>query len=349
MLGATNLLEAAMELTSKDSILIIAEKPEYGVYDGDCTLFIQEAARSIAKTVNLIDVDFQHGLSELPAAAAELFAVSSKVLFQARLGDTLRFDDLRSNTTVSYAYNLEILGSLFCTTQHGLMEGLLNHLTRTIATSRAWRVATGRGEILSGRAALVAPENESSMKRFPICTIPPIDCRQAEGRIQVCRWITDTGHLSYPDSSFALAEDVTVEIKDGRIQAFDGNSRDVYLLQRHYDRVGSALGIDPFIIDSWHCGIHPKCAYRRRPDTDIATWGRQVFANPRYLHIHTCGSYTPGEICLSVTDATVQFDDRVFWNSGELTFYQWPEPRALIESHGLNVDDFVRNDSIGID
>jgi hypothetical protein len=31
-----------------------------------------------------------------------------------------------------------------------------------------------------------------------------------------------------------------------------------------------------------------------------------AFANPRYLHFHTCGNYAPGEIAWSLFDVKVE-------------------------------------------
>ena len=47
-------------------------------------------------------------------------------------------------------------------------------------------------------------------------------------------------------------------------------------------------------------------------------WAQTVFANPRVLHFHTCGTGPPGEICWMVIDPTVTIDGVALWENGRL-------------------------------
>ena len=60
-----------------------------------------------------------------------------------------------------------------------------------------------------------------------------------------------------------------------------------------------------------------------------------AFANPRYLHFHTCGDYAPGEIAWSEFDASVQFNGRQFWKNGHYIFLDGSEIREIMTHHSI--------------
>ena len=99
------------------------------------------------------------------------------------------------------------------------------------------------------------------------------------------------------------------------VSEFHGLRR--YLVARGL-RGGIGGGIDPDAIHSWHAGIHPACAYEREAARDPNHWSNTVFTNPRFLHVHTCGAYPPGEICWMVLDHTVKVDGVALWETGRL-------------------------------
>jgi len=71
-------------------------------------------------------------------------------------------------------------------------------------------------------------------------------------------------------------------------------------------------------VHSWHAGIHPGATFAETAADDPDRWSNSVFTNPRFLHIHTCGAYAPGEICWMVLDPTVSVDGRNLWQNGRL-------------------------------
>jgi hypothetical protein len=349
MLGANNLLRAAVGLSAEDSLLIVAEHADCGLYDSGSLAAMHRVADAISTSVTVLAVSAHSTFVDFAEDAVDRFAGADKVLFQARLGDVMRFDAMRADTTMSYAYTASLLASPFCTTPHELMVELAQRLQSAMQGAARWRLTSSDGTYLEGTSCTsVDDDGKFEVQRFPVSTIRPISCRDADGEVRISPWVTSTAHLAYPSESLALAGTVVVAIEEGRITGIKGDRRDVDRLRRHYDRVGTLLDLDPFIVDSWHCGLHPSCRYDRPAADDIARWARHVFASPRYLHFHTCGDYVPGEICLSALDVTVTFDDDLLWSDGVTTFYRRRDIVELIESYGLAPARFLAKHPIGM-
>jgi hypothetical protein len=73
-----------------------------------------------------------------------------------------------------------------------------------------------------------------------------------------------------------------------------------------------------------------------------------AFANPRYLHFHTCGNYAPGEIAWSLFDARVQLDEEVYWEAGRFTFLDNPDIRSRLGHYDLDDRALLQRLDIGI-
>ena len=89
-------------------------------------------------------------------------------------------------------------------------------------------------------------------------------------------------------------------------------------IEDHYKSVSDQFGIDASAIHSWHAGIHPGCDYKSSAADDPDRWSNTVFTNPRFLHIHTCGAYAPGEICWMLLDHSIAIDGTKLWDGGRL-------------------------------
>ena len=60
-------------------------------------------------------------------------------------------------------------------------------------------------------------------------------------------------------------------------------------------------------------------------------WANTVFTNPRVLHFHTCGDYSPGEICWMIIDPTVSIDNKNLWEQGRLRVNDFVTTRACLK------------------
>ena len=157
-----------------------------------------------------------------------------------------------------------------------------------------------------------------------------------------------TANRRYQPDRLDLAAPVTALVEAGRIVDFEGERGPVASVRRHYETVAEKFDIDPWVVHSWHTGIHPKTFYPAPALADLERWGAVSFGSPRYTHFHTCGNFSPGEIAWSLFDTTVEFDGEVFWQDGRFVFLERPEIRALIAKHGAPDDAFAARADIGV-
>ena len=137
-------------------------------------------------------------------------------------------------------------------------------------------------------------------------------------------------------------------IEAGRIVGFEGPKDLIRAVRHHYRRVGELFEIEEDVVHSWHAGIHPKAFYPISAVSNIERWGSVAFANPRYLHFHTCGNYAPGEIAWSIFDARVELDSKVYWEAGEFTFLKNFKFHKRLSRYGLDEQAFEQRFDIGI-
>ncbi len=140
---------------------------------------------------------------------------------------------------------------------------------------------------------------------------------------------------------------VIAQIEQSRIVDFEGDANTVASVKTQYHRVGELAGGDPFVVNSWHTGIYPKTFYSRPIDDDVQRWSDLAFGNPRYTHFHTCGD-NPGNIATAMFDATISFDNQVFWEAGRFVFLDQPEQQELLAQYPDHPDAFRMRWDIGI-
>lgn len=351
--GAKYLIEDAIGAKPGESIAIVAEDPGLGIYDAMVPECVADVADGLGIKTRIIPVGDHAGLDAIPPDVLEALRTFDHVLFHSRLGDTLRFSDIPggASKTMSYALDLSILGGPSCTVPHRVMEDIRAAYNKIADTAETWRITCANGTDLSGTqdvARVMRGEAEDfTVTRYPVCAPRPLPCDTANGTVAFTHWLMASGNRQYPDDELLLREPVLGHVENGRIKGFDGPAGLVQEITQHYRRVGDLLGLDPWNVHSWHAGINPGCSYPVSGARNTERWGKVAFANPRYLHFHTCGGYAPGEIAWSMFDATVTFGDDLIWDKGELLFLSGPEVRRILDLNGIeNLD--VRRD-IGID
>jgi hypothetical protein len=57
----------------------------------------------------------------------------------------------------------------------------------------------------------------------------------------------------------------------------------------------------------------------------------------------------PGEVCGQLFDATIAFDDEVFWDAGRFVFLDRPDMRDLAARHGADPAVLQTRTDIGLD
>lgn len=135
----------------------------------------------------------------------------------------------------------------------------------------------------------------------------------------------------------------------GRVVDFEGPDAVVAKVREHHVKVGEMFGIDPFLVHSWHAGIHPRTFYPLPADHNPARWSALAFGSPRYLHFHVCGDDPPGEICWTVIDPTITLDGMPAWRDGRLKLIETDEANVIIGRYQDDPAAFARSFSdIGI-
>ena len=339
--GARSLIEDAVSAQAGDSLAIVAEDPRLGIYDATVPQCVADVAREIGIEVRIVPVGDHVGLGEVPREVARALVECDHVVFHARLGDTLRFSEIsgRATKTMSYALDIGVLGGPSCTVPHRVMEAIRVAYDNQVNRARTWRVTCPLGTDISGRqdieAVTAGKAEDFTLTRYPVCAPRPLPCNRASGVVAVANWLMASGNRKYPDDELMLPVPVMAHIENGRITEFEGPAEEVERVRAQYQRVGALFGLDPFTVHSWHAGMNPGAFYPVRARSGIERWGKVAFANPRYLHFHTCGNYAPGEIAWTLFDASAEFDGVEFWRDGTFCFLHTAEVRTILAAHGI--------------
>ena len=362
--GARNLLEGCVGLAAGERLLLVVEDSAHGYYAAAAPACVGEVAAGLGAAVETYRAPLIGGPDDLPADLAQRIGAADHVVFFARIGDQLRFTALpgKADKTMCYALDGGVLGSALCRMPQGLMTAVLARLEQAIAAASRWRMTCPLGTMIEGSVENfhASAEGEAgggeqggaggfSLKLFPEMIFRPLPCRSASGRVAVARWVMATANRVYEPARLDLDRPVFARVDGGRIAGFEGPGATVAALEAHYRHVGALFGIDPWVVHSWHAGIHPKTTYPRPAGENLERWGGLAFASPRYAHFHTCGDYPPGEIAWSLFDVTASFDGETFWRDGRLVFLDRPEIQALLADYPDWNEGFAEERAIGID
>lgn len=350
--GALNLLNEAVGAQAGESLAIVSEDPALGTYDALAPRCVLETAKELGLAAQLIPI---YGIEStcLTMELSHALENFDHVLFMAGIGDTLRFSPSQrgASRTMCYALDIASLGGSGATVSFKLMREIQGMFESESAKAKTWHIQCPLGTDLRGTQDVVAIEGgdapDFTMTRFPVCAPRPTLCDDAEGVVALSQWLLPTGNKHYDEATVELHQPILAIIEKGRILTFDGNPSEVRRARAHYERIGSMFGIDPWVVHSWHAGMNPGMSYPVSAHGDPLRWGKTAFANPRYLHFHTCGDYAPGEICWSVFDATVTMGEQTYWRDGHFCFLDRADIRALLSQHGYPQGLEIRRD-IGV-
>lgn len=340
--GCRNMLINCAALEAGDRVLIVQEDAALGWYDTEMAGAVAEMARDLGASVTTLVVQGP----EVEAEALRVDEASADhdcIIYLARLGDMSRFEASTDGKTrvMSYARNARMLASRYGTTEHQAFLDLKEAINDVLLGAERIAVTCPLGTDLSGNVGENVREDSTdvSVRRFPMGVPQAVLAQNFSGRVALARYLTPTGSQPYEPAALAIGEPVFALVENGRIAGFDGDAETIEKVCAHYKFVSDKFSIDPDAIHSWHAGIHPACAYEGDAARDPDHWSNTVFTNPRFLHLHTCGAYPPGEICWMVLDHTVEVDGVNLWERGRLltdTFYgiagcleKWPVLKDL--------------------
>ena len=332
--GADNLLLHCVAARPGDHLLIVREDNRHGYYDCTVSAFVADRARVLGFAVDEVEVGPPGVDRDLPAELIKAMAVVDHTIFFARMGDQLRFDGLpgRCSKTMVYAYDVACLGSGFGTTSHALMREIKAYVEGALMQTETIRLTCPLGTELTGSAASFTDDETGDVKisRFPMTVFKPVPAAGFSGRIALSRWLIGSGSRYYQPFEARVDETVFAILDQGRVIDFEGPKAAVSSVRDHHLRVGAMFGIDPFLVHSWHAGIHPQTFYPLPADHNPARWSASAFGSPRYLHFHVCGDHPPGEICWTVIDPTIRLDGMPAWEDGRLVLADNPAAKAIM-------------------
>jgi hypothetical protein len=338
--GARNLLDNCVHVAPGDTVLVVREDTRHGYFDAQAPQIVEDEARARGARVLSMTTSRVAGPEDVPPAVTAAVAEADHTIFFNRIGDQMRFRELpgAGTKTITYALDVDTLGTGFCTTPHAAMTEFQALLQSEIDSHTNWHITCPLGTDISGTTP-PTPQGTAPadflLGLFPVTTFRPVPCGEMNGKVVLARWLNSSNTHVYEPEVVRLDSPVTAHVEAGRIVDFEGPAGLVANVRAHYDHVASTLGIDPFAIHSWHAGVNPRTTYVRDPAADPVRWNGMMFASPRYLHFHTCGDYAPGEIAWHILDPTVRFGDEVFWDNGELVFTKRPDVLELLGRHGL--------------
>ncbi len=323
--GAKNLLLECVNLNPGERVLLVREDAAEGFYDAQAPACVADVARSLGAHVTDIEVNVAKTTEHIPDTLAHAITQADHTIFFSRIGDQVRFSGLPGHGTKTMCYALDggFLDSELCTLSHTLMQRVLALFVEDIQDKTRWHMQCPLGTDASGEFTIPRSGNKHdfSVQLFPTMIFSPISCASMSGKVALGRWLSSTSVNVYESSVLPLNGPVTALIDQGRIIDFSGSRAEVSAVRAQYVRVAEKFNIDPNTVDSWHTGIHPKTFYPFAAQENIERWGSVAFGSPRYTHFHTCGT-NPGEICWSLFDCTITFDDEVYWQDGQFVFLQ---------------------------
>lgn len=317
--AARNLLIDCAGLRAGMRVVILAEDPELGWYDGVCPEATADVAQYLGTEVQIIHVAGP-GTSLDPAIERICKTADIRVFF-ARCGDQGRFgrQPTRGVTVMVYARTAETFGSDFGTRPHGEMVALKQRMNAELFTAQEIRITCPLGTEVTGTPPSIHAEPEDvTVRRFPMCMPAPMPARHFSGKVALSGFLTPTGSKCYDPATLELRSLVFAWFEDGRITGFDGSADEVDAIRRHYRMVSERFGINADTVHSWHAGIHSGCQFSAPSADNPDLWSNTVFGHPAYLHFHTCGDYAPGEICWMIAQPTVTADGHALWADGQL-------------------------------
>jgi hypothetical protein len=334
--GAISLLRDCVGGKAGERVLIVREPDNYGYYDDKAPRIAAAAGRHLGlriyETVSDSLITDTDGRTKL----IDTLAGFDHIVFFSRVGDQLRFTsdvDIPSST-ICYTLDSDALNSNFSKACHHGMTEVKDAIDKAFESAAEIRVTCPLGTDYIGHPNwTIASKTDVCLKRFPLLVPRPIPASGFTGKVALSHFLTGTGSRPYEPYTLDLPVDVIACLDNNKITHFEGDASAVKQVEDHYSTVSKFFDIDPWYVDSWHPGIHPGCQFGSNAKDDIVRWSGTAFGNPRVLHFHTCGEFSPGEICWHVLDPTIELDGIAVWENGTLLPRRIEAAREILERH----------------
>ena len=247
-----------------------------------------------------------------------------------------------------YTYTREHFASKFSTIDHVKMQDIHHLLKDAILSSKEYSIRASCGTNLHGEIYQSLSSDKEATAEFEVDLFPevifaPIRCHRMSGNLVIQNFVTSSSTRMYDDSVLLFDQEVNALIVDSQITKLEGEHSQVEALEKQLKRAASITGGDPFSLNSWHTGINPGAFFNGDPYEDLERWGCIAFGSPRYTHFHGAGK-DPGDVAYHLFDATISFDNQIFWQDGHFLFLDRPEIQSLLtreESKFLNSEFYL--------
>lgn len=352
--GAFNLLVNCVGVGRGERVLLIGEDHPHSFFDPRVCHVLADAVSELGGHAEIVMAPETRGPEDFPMSIARAMREVDHTVFLSRLGNQVRFDTLEGSgtKTMCYLQDAHYLGDPFAQVPYGVFAEVSALLLEELTRMRHCRIECPEGTRLEGR---MLPLDEAgstlteafSVTYFPVMIIPPISARGLSGQIVLNRWLMSTSTHRYDGSLMTLDRPLVAHLHEGEIVDFHGEAADVDRVRRHFEVTASRIGGDAFRVNSWHAGINPGTFFIGRAEDDIERWADMAFGSPRYAHVHACGD-APGDIAISLFDATISFDGEIYWESGILKFLDRPQSRDILGRHPESANAFDMRWDIGI-
>ncbi|WP_448508055.1 hypothetical protein [Immundisolibacter sp.] len=342
--AARNMLIDGCEMKAGDEVLILNEN---GITEPAASDIIEDEARKLGGRVHVMWTDTVKGPEDMPPSVVKAFESPDVTIFNHMIAGVLRMVPFngRGMKMLNFLQTWDQLGSPFGQVPYKVWLEVLKNLGPRLGSAKSWHITCPLGSDLSGpipqpgqspkqaKADAKATGDGFTLRTFPLGVCQVFDSMQASGRL-VVRWLTPSGIHVFEPNGIALASPVMIEIHHGRITGFDGDPQAVAQLRAYMEKCGGAVGKEPYIVNSWHAGINPRCAVTAGPDQGLDQWMYMVHANPRIVHFHAIGPVQPGEMSIPVVDPTIEFDGEKVWDAGRLVFLDRADVRDKVRAFG---------------
>ena len=345
--GARNMLIDGCDMKAGDEVLILNEN---GITEPAAVDIIADEARKLGGRVHVMWTDTVKGPEDMPPSVVKAFESPDVTIFNHMIAGVLRMVPFngRGMKMLNFLQTWDQLGSPFAQVPYKVWLEVLKNLGPRLGMARSWRITCPLGSDFGGpipqpgqspkadkpaKSDAKATGDGFTLRTFPLGVCQVFDSMQASGRLAV-RWLTPSGIHVFEPNGIALPSPVLIEIENGRITGFDGDAAAVSQLRAYMEKCGGEMGKEPYLVNSWHAGINPRCAVTAGPEQGLDQWMYMVHANPRIVHFHTIGAVQPGEMSIPVVDPTITFDGEKLWDQGRFVFLDRPDIRDKVRALG---------------
>lgn len=334
--GLRNLFIACAGLKAGQSVLLVGESGENPYFEPTLVKVASRVAQQLGLSVDTIFAEPVSGAGDFPPVVAHAMQAVDVTIFFSRLGDQVRFSDAPGSSTkvMCYATTPEYFAAPFATVSHHSMRHVHDLLVNRLLSAKTYRISAPCGTELYGEIdkegkSWDGATTEFHVEQFPIMIFPPINTHRLGGTLIVDRFITSSSTRAYDDSTLRIETPVVATLEDSRVVGLEGEPALVEAMNTQLERAAELTSGNPCSINSWHTGINPGTFFHQDPYKDLEYWGTVTFGSPRYTHFHGAG-YDPGDIAYHLMDATIAFDDEVYWENGRFVFLERPEVRDAL-------------------